>query len=93
MNVGSDGRFAPDRVNGVPYLKWVGVLARLGTKRGWRVMRPEYGLDTTPFVDRKANLGAIEAAQRAAVSDIDPEGEVIVTQTGGVVVGNVGVTE
>ena len=92
MNVGPDGRAAPQSIDGISYLKYVGIQGRVGTKRSWRVMRPEYGLDNDRHIGSENSLSLIVAEAYQAISDIDPEGEVTVSQMGTIVDSVLGVT-
>lgn len=49
----SSGGYAPATIRGIPYLLDLDVIARLGTQFGRQIMRPSYGLDLSPLVDRK----------------------------------------
>lgn len=77
--LGTDGNRAPDRVDGLPFLKWLGITTRLATLRSWDVMNPNYGLDLRPDVDRRATDSDLESAAQDAVSDIAPEARARVT--------------
>ena len=73
MHVGTDGRWAPATIDGLPYLGWLGLTARLGTDRGLQLMRPAYGVDYGQLVDREVP-GPIQRAVRQAVRDLDVAG-------------------
>ena len=45
-----DARFGAGST--LTYLQQVGITARLNTKRGYQLMRPNYGLDLRPLIDR-----------------------------------------
>ena len=77
MNVGSDGLNAPDDIQGLPYLEFVGIQARIRTQRSWRTMRPEYGVELAEYVDRQDERAAASAEIQGAISEVDERGVVL----------------
>ena len=74
-DVGLDGRAAPATMANLPWIRWMGLTARLSTLYGRQLMRPDYGLDMTDQVGRNlSNLDFIEIRRRIrrAVADLEP---------------------
>lgn len=74
-DVGLDGRNAAAVKDGLPWATWMGLTARLRTRYGRQLMRPDYGLDMTDQVGRNvSNLDFVDLRRRVkrAIAPLKP---------------------
>ena len=67
-------------VHGVPWLTYNGIVSRLNTDLGAQVMRPDYGINLAPYIDKPVDLTLIRLLVERSMEGLEGLIGVIVTQ-------------